>query len=402
MKQQTRSASGYSSMLYGRTQKIGGLLAGLALLASAGCQDHRIPLSEYLQQTDERQAEAVEAEPAATQPALQSWSPGPYKLGPGDVLGIQISGVEDLGITVGEQVRITEKGEVVLPMVGRVPVGGLTLDQAEAEIKGRYVPKYVKDTDVTMQVLQYEPVGVMVLGDVLRLQGGAQMVELKRHRASVLQALLSSGGAQDYGGQVTVIPARDPDHPVTYNLGNRSDLVRAARVGSVEEADIVMVDSRPNDAVYIQGLVNAPGPIPMPRSARLTVLQAIGAAGGPMLAFEPREATLMRHEEDGKLVSVKIDLDRIKKGADPDMLLATGDVLILPHNAATRIEEYIARSFQFRVGTGVETTYNPWTLYYLRKERGNQGGGFFQSLTNQLQTGAITPLVNQVTGATGN
>ncbi|HOA76029.1 MAG TPA: polysaccharide biosynthesis/export family protein [Phycisphaerae bacterium] len=370
-----------------------------AALWAGGCEDHRIPLEAYIAQ---QEAEAVPAgeigpdgEPVPP-PPLEPWSPGPYRLGPGDVLSVTVAELEKLGVPTVQQARVTEKGEVILPMVGRVQVSGMTLDEAEAQIKAQYVPKYLKDTDVIVQILSYEPIGVMVLGDVLRLSGGAQLVELRRDKASVLQALLAAGGAQDYGGKVTVIPAKDPSAVRTYDLNERADLVRAARPGSVEDADILLVDARPNDAVYVQGLVNAPGPIPLPRTAKLTILQAIAAAGGTMLAFEPREATLMRHSPEGELTSIKIDLDRVKSGELPDMQLAAGDILILPHNAATRIEEYIARSFQLRLGTGIETTYNPWTLYYLRKSN-EIGRGGTNTLYDALRTGVLTPFVNVLT-----
>jgi protein involved in polysaccharide export with SLBB domain len=374
-----------------------------AALMAAGCQDHRIPLEAYVAQ---QQVEAEAGIPVGPDgqplppPPLEPWSPGPYKLGPGDVLSVAVTELEKLGVPVVQQVRVTEKGEVVLPMVGRVQVGGMALDETEAQIKAQYVPKYLKDTDVVVQIFSYEPVGVMVMGDVLRLSGGAQMVGLRRNKASVLQALLAAGGAQDYGGKVTIIPAKDPNAVTTYDLTERSDLVRAARPGSVEDSDILLVDARQNDAVYVQGLVNAPGPIPLPRTARLTVLQAIGAAGGTMLAFEPREATLMRHGPEGDLTSIKIDLDRVKSGELPDMQLAAGDVLILPHNTATRIEEYINRSFQLRLGTGIETTYNPWTLYYLRKSN-EIGRGGSNTLYDALRTGVLTPFVNTLTPAAG-
>ncbi|MBN1491138.1 MAG: polysaccharide biosynthesis/export family protein [Phycisphaerae bacterium] len=357
-----------------------------------------MPLSEYLADQAMVGAALDEVGQPVEPPAPEPWRPGPYKLGSGDIVGVTISGLEALGMAPSQQLRVTDRGEIYLPMVGRVQVGDMSLDQVEEKVRAEFVPKFLRETDVMVQIVRYEPISVMVLGDVLRLSGGAQMVELRRDKASVLQALLSSGGAQDYGGKVTVIPARDPLNSTVYDLTDRADLVRAARIGSVEEADLVFVDARPNDAVYVQGLVNSPGPIYVARNTRLTVLQAIGAAGGTMLAFEPREATLMRHESDGQLTSVRIDLDRVKAGTDPDIALAAGDILILPHNAATRIEEYIARALQIRLGAGIETTYNPWTLYYLRKtsEMGRGDAGFYGTLYNSLQTGLVQPFVTQM------
>jgi len=382
-------------------------------MAGSACQpDTRMSMEQFLAMQQQQQetgapgfpsVEGLTTQPTsmpASQPALEPWATGPYRVGPGDVLTIAISGLDKLGLPASCTPRVTEKGEVILPSVGAVPVDGMTLDEVEAAILAKYSPQYIKDTQVSAQIIEYKPISVMVFGDIFRssLGGDQQSIELRRNKASVLQAMLVAGGPIDFGGRVTLIPARYPDQTVTFELGRREDLVRAARIGSIQDDDILIVDGRPNNVVYVQGLVNSPGPIPMARSATLSVLQAIGAAGGTLLAFEPREATLMRRKPDGELTRVKVDLDRIKLGKTPDIALAAGDVLIVPHNVATRVEEYIARAFTLRIGTGVETTYNPWTEYYMKRSNeisGNGNGGFFSSfysqLTNQLgQLGVVT------------
>lgn len=365
-------------------------------VGTSGCQpDTRMSVDEFLaiqrmQGMPPATSQPVGSQPAAvaaSRPALAPWDPGPYRVGPGDVLTISISGMEKLGLPSTYTPRVRDNGEVILPSVGGVFVDGLTLDELEDAIRAAYMPKYVTDTQVIAKVAEYKMIGVVVLGDLFRSAVGRyQAIELRKDRASVLHALMAAGSPRDFGGRVTLVPARAPDQLVVFDLNELEDQARAARIGSIREADVLIVDARENDAVYVQGLVNRPGPILLTRGATLSVLQAIGAAGGTLLAFEPHEATLMRRQESGELFRVKVDLDRIKLGQDPDLALAAGDVLILPHNAATRVEEFIARSFTLRIGTGVETTYNPWTEYYLRRdaELNNNGDGFFDSLTSQL------------------
>lgn len=334
-----------------------------------GCQpDTRISLQEF-----------IETEPvplvASSRPAgvtIQPWAPGPYRVGPGDLLGITIAGLEvapaGAGPGAAPTYRVNDKGEITLPSVGAIMVGGKTLDELEAIIQAAYSPKYIKETQVTALVVEYRLTNVIVVGDTFRFStSGSQIVELRRDRTSILQAMLAAGGASEFGGRVTHIPAKNPGQITVYELNNQEHLARAARIGTVDEGDLVIIDSRANDSIYVYGLVNSPGAIPIGRAAMLSVMQAIGAAGGTRHEFEPREATLMRRRGDGSLARVKINLDRIKQGTDPDLALAAGDVLVLPHNTATRIEEYIAKAFQPRIGAGIETTYNPWTLYYLRK-----------------------------------
>lgn len=360
------------------------LLGLLPVIAQTGCQsDTRMSVREFL-----------ETEPmplvASSQPAgvtVEPWAPGPYRVGPGDTLSITVAGLEAISPTGGPPptYRINEKGQVVLPSVGAVTVGGMTLDEVEETIQAHYSPKYIKETQVTAQVATYKLINALVVGDTYRFSSsGSQIVELRRDRTSIIQAILASGGASDPGGRVTHVPAKNPAQQITYDPNNQADLARMARVGMIEEGDLIIVDTRPNDAVYIQGLVNNPGPIPVSRTTRLSVLQAIGAAGGTRHEFEPREATLLRRRTDGSLARVKINLDHLKDGTDPDLLLAAGDVLILPHNTATRIEEYINKTFQPRIGVGIDTMYNPWTLYYLQKNAEMTNQGIFDSIAGQI------------------
>jgi len=395
---------------------VGGLVVAAGLVAP-GCHDDRISVHEFLAM-DQPQPGTQTISPgehaaAASQPAgsvvvpgLEPWATGPYTVGPDDVLAITVVGLEAASLPPAYQTRVSQQGQIRLPSIGAVDVAGLTLDQLEARILEKYASK-IRDAEtqvtVTAEVKVYGPISVTVFGDIYRASNAQyEQVELRHDRASVLQAVQSAGGFQEFGGRVTLIPAKNPGQPVLFDLSNRSDLVRAAKPGTIQQADLLIVDNRPNQAIYVYGLVNNPGPISMPRGATMSVMQTIGAAGGPPLAFEPREATLMRRKTVGEVVRVKLDLDRIKQGKDPDITLAAGDVLVVPHNAATRIEEYINKTFQPRIGVGVDATYNPWTLYYLRKgaEIGGQNGTFFNSLTNLLQSGAITPTSTGGTTAT--
>ncbi len=388
-----------TEQIRGGTRPLAVALGALGMILCAGCrQDTRMSLQQF-----------IEAEPvplvASSQPAgaaIQPWAPGPYRVGPGDVLRIRIAGLEPTGPTAEAipTYRVTEKGEVILPSVGAVVVNGMTLDEVETTIQAAYSPKYIKETQVTAQVESYRLVNVIVVGDTFRFSSsGSQIVELRRDRTSVLQAILASGGASEFGGRVTHVPAKAPGQVTVYEMNNQEHLARAARIGTVEEGDLLIVDSRANDSIYVYGLVNTPGAIPVGRAAMLSVMQAIGAAGGTRHEFEPREATLMRRRADGSLARVKIDLDRIKQGIDPDLALAAGDVLVLPHNTATRIEEYIARYFQPRIGVGIDTTYNPWTLYYLQKNAEMTDRGIFDSIAGQIPGVLPNMIMNRLPAA---
>jgi len=366
----------------------------------AGCQpDTRMSVGTFLamEAAAGRLDQADPTPPTSTQPAetvLDPWHPGPYKIGPGDVITVNVAGLEAVGLPGEYTLRVNEAGQIGLPSIGRIPVGGMILDEVEETIKSAYAPRFIKETQVTAEITAYRPIDLIVLGEVRT----PAPIELRRDRSSILQAILASGGPTEFAdGRVTLIPARAPDQVVSLDLNKREDLVRAAKAGAIQDSDVLIVERRSADVVYVQGLVQGPGPVPMPKGTTMSVLQAICAAGGTLLEFCPTEATLMRRRPNGELVRVKLELDRIKAGQDPDIALAAGDMLVVPHNASTRFEEFLARAFIFRFG--LDTTFSPWTHYYFQKDResreqfGGGGEGFFGTFGRQLSTMDLTPLL---------
>jgi polysaccharide biosynthesis/export protein len=381
------------------------LLLVVSLTLQASCEpDTRISVDEFLlmEHSPGPVTSTQPTTPPATQPVvtqLQPWAAGPYKVGPGDVISITVAGLEAVGLPTSQSIRINDNGQAVLPNVGPIPVGGLTLDQVEAAVAAAYSPKYIKETQVSAQVTTYRSVNIIVLGEVRT----PAPLELRRDRCSILQAVLAAGGPSEFAdGRVTLVPSRTPQEATTLDLNKRDDLVRAARIGAIQDSDVIIVERRSNDVVYVEGLVNNPGPVPVPRGSAVSALQAIGAAGGTLLAFDPKEATLMRRKPDGETLCVKLELNRMKTGQDPDIRLAAGDILVVPHNASTRTEELIARNLTLRFG--VDTVFNPWTHYYFRKDRETQletqgNGGFFGTQGRLLGSQGVTSATPITTGA---
>jgi protein involved in polysaccharide export with SLBB domain len=247
--------------------------------------------------------------------------------------------------------------------VGEIHVTDLTLDQVEEVIHDAYVPKFIRETQVSANIVSYRMIDVIVLGEVRT----PAPIELRGDKSSVLQAVLAAGGLTPVAdGQVTLLRVQSPDKPVIFDLKSRVDLVRAAQPGTVGNSDVLIVERGANDYVYVQGLVNTPGPILMPQGTQMSVMQAIASAGGTLHAFAPKEVTLMRRQPDGDLIRVRLDLHRLTLGEDPDLALAAGDMVHIPHTAGTRFEEFLAKTLYFRAG--VDATYNPWTYYFFRKD----------------------------------
>lgn len=393
----TRSAPTIASP--GRHCRLLILLTTGSLLVSGCQQDTRMNVYEYLEMQksehgvlgEEARAALAATQPAAEPPAppalpeLDPWAQGPYRVGPEDVLTVTIPGMDALGLPSVHTVRVSQEGIIRLPSIDDVHVSGKALDEIEPAIEDMYKAS-IRDPQVRVEISQYHMLNVMVVGDVTQ----PATVELRRDRMSVLHAMLAAGGPMEFAGRVTIVPAKDPDAPVRLDLSYPSDLARAAKAGVIDDGDVMIVDRRPHSAVYVLGLVNNPGPVLLPRASSLSVLQALGSAGGTRLEFEPKDATVLRRNPDGTVLRVKLHLQRTLNGEDPDIRLAAGDILVVPHTADTRLEEFLARNL--RMGYGVETTFNPWTHYYFKRDQDLRGGGFggslFDSAARQLFFGS--------------
>jgi polysaccharide export outer membrane protein len=80
-----------------------------------------------------------------------------YVLGPEDVLGIIVYGETDLSGSY----KIGPGGMISVPLIGEVPVGGLTPRAAEELIASKFADGYLVDPSVSIQVAEARPFFIM-------------------------------------------------------------------------------------------------------------------------------------------------------------------------------------------------------------------------------------------------
>lgn len=88
-----------------------------------------------------------------------------YVLGPGDVIGFDVFNVPE--ITVEPTYNVLSDGTINLPWIGRVPVRGLSLEDATRRVENRY-SEFILDPTITLTLLTPRPVQVAVVGEVNR------------------------------------------------------------------------------------------------------------------------------------------------------------------------------------------------------------------------------------------
>ena len=104
---------------------------------------------------------ALAQDQATQEQATAPASPGDdYVLGTGDHIRVTVFGHDDLS----GQFQVGANGRTSLPLIGEVKASGLTAQEMEKEIVNRLQPDYLKNPQVSVEVLNYRP--FYILGEV--------------------------------------------------------------------------------------------------------------------------------------------------------------------------------------------------------------------------------------------
>lgn len=248
-----------------------------------------------------------------------------YRIGPKDLLEITVFELPDLNQTV----RVSEDGTITLPLLKQVKVDGLTKDELEQRISSLLEEKYLQNPRVSVFIKEYQSKLVAVIGAV----ENPGMYELIG-RLTLLQMISKAGGFKEsVSNQIFVL--REGEKGATESIAiDLDDLM----VNGNPKLNILL---QPNDvinvpvdklmSVYVFGAVRNPGKIEVKMSKRITLLQAVGNAGG--LADGAKQSGIRLKRIDrrtGKETEMKVNLGDIIKGKKRDIELQEGDVIIVP------------------------------------------------------------------------
>jgi polysaccharide export outer membrane protein len=128
-------------------------------------------------------ASAVETNSGAAAAARMGL--GDYRIGSEDLLEIQVFGVDQLARTV----RVNSFGMVSLPLIGSVPVGGMTAQEAERLIGRKLAENYLQDPQVSVFIKEYTNQRVTIEGAVQK-----PGIYPLRGQTTLLRSLAIAGG----------------------------------------------------------------------------------------------------------------------------------------------------------------------------------------------------------------
>jgi len=259
----------------------------------------------------------------------------------GDLLAVDVFDTPELSA----KLRVSENGDVNLPVAGFTHVGGLTAEEAATSIEQRLRDQHIlKHPHVEVFVQEYATQGVSILGEV---KNPGVYPELGSH--SLLDFISVAGGITPTAGKaVTITHKNDPDHPTTIQLDNSPDVAKRAGVAILPGDTIVVSRS---GIVYVVGDLGKPGGFLIDTNQRLTALQAIALAQGANKDSSLNGSRLIRKTPNGPQ-ETRVELGKILAGKLSDISLEDGDILFVP-TSKSKVVGFQGITYAVSLATGI-------------------------------------------------
>jgi len=270
-----------------------------------------------------------------------------YRLGPGDVLDVQIVGRLDV---TRVQIVVDPEGAIALPPLGTIRVARLTLLEANRTITGR-ARAIFRYADVSIAVISPRSFEVVVSGEVER-PGTLQVLATQR----LHEIILTTGGITPRGSARHVLVARD-------GRTTEIDLLLFELKGDITQNPFVQEGMRINvpprvAPVTLTGAVRRPGEYELGAGGSLRELLEL--TGGVSVAGAGSDARLTRVGADGRKETTSLDLRAVSAAAD--VPLQAGDTLYVPPLTSIQDVVEVRGAFNGSVESGKTQTQGKPTI----------------------------------------
>lgn len=274
-------------------------------------------------------------------PELPAKPAADYRIGPGDVLLIEVAGEPDLK----HKVKVAEQGTILLRHISQqLQVAGLTEHQAAELLKKEFLV-ILKEPQVTVFIEEYNALSATITGAVKEPKRIALTRELRLYDLIGL-----AGGLTDKAGEVVqLVHTRGTESLETIDL---RDLFRKPELNRViRDGDMINVPE--NGVIYVSGNVRKPGVFPIKENVTLT--QAIVLAGGLDLDSKRKEIRLWRSSGPNQTDRTEqiVNLDEIEKNASKDILLRPYDIVLVPEATGKKQARTLIQAFTGGIASAI-------------------------------------------------
>lgn len=356
---------------------------------------------------------------------LQRTPPEILTIEPEDVLGVYVVGVlgaidqlppvqlpnaSNVPPALGFPIPVRNDGTIPLPYIKDPHVAGLTVEQAEEKLKAAYTDvKEILQPDQSIILTMIRPKHVRVLvvrqdslgsranqfvasnrgflaAPVTRAnasrQGSGFELEMPAKEADVLSALAETGGLPGLDAKDEILIYRKPKgEQAEFAKFDRSRYAKPERISmkvkkgsvpdiseaqvSLGDGDIVVIEARESEQYYTTGLMFNQE-VPLPLDYDLTVVEAVGRVGGPLMngGFgganlngnivnaglgnpSPTLLTVLRKAPNGMQVPIRVDLSEAFRDPRENIIVQNGDILVLQETTGEAFARYLSNIFNF-------------------------------------------------------
>jgi polysaccharide export outer membrane protein len=267
-----------------------------------------------------------------------------YRLGPEDVVHIQVLGRNDLS----GNAAIDPSGNLNLPLLGMVEAANRTTSELGAQLSQRYGILAPQISEVLVTIAEYNSRRVTVVGEV-RSPGRHAFREIP----GLWDLLLEAGGPTPQAdlSQVQIVRKEqegDEPHVITVDLSAGVKGTNPDSLPKVRPQDTVIVPSTSGQAAAtgatfeVLGSVRTPGVYHL--TAAKTVVEALGISGGPLPDADLQHVHLARHAGSG-VVAYQMDIEGLLQRGDlvTNLELKAGDTVTVPTRSGASFASTLLR-----------------------------------------------------------
>jgi polysaccharide export outer membrane protein len=261
-----------------------------------------------------------------------------YVLGANDQILVRAPNADEIN---EKPFRIDADGNVNMPLIGRVHVSGMTVQELEADLVQR-LREYIRDPQVIINVVQFRSEPVFFVGQfkspgIYPLQGRRTLVEM----------LTAIGGTQPNASQHITVTRRaeygtiplpgvieDPEKKIStveISLASIRSNVNPAEDILLQPYDVISVERA--EQIYLNGEVGRPSAIELGERPSLSIAQALTLAGGFTKDSAKGKVRILRPIlNTNRRYPIEVDLKRVFDGKDNDVPLLPNDIVYVPRS----------------------------------------------------------------------
>ncbi len=143
--------------------------------------------------------------------------------------------------------RIDSRGQVNLPLIGEIAIGGLTVVEAQAAIEKAYRDgRYLRNPQVTVSVEEYAPREVSIQG---RIRNPGRYTLPIESTYTVVEIVTKAGGIDDIGKGTAVTVTRIlPDGTKKVFTVDVDSVIKGRKDAKTEDTTLLL---QPGDIIYV-------------------------------------------------------------------------------------------------------------------------------------------------------